>query len=164
MILPHHKKALAITTAYIVLVGAAYMIAKYADQKIDELAESTNKTTQEQPASDIPGVHLMNGRISIPEYDNITITKNQPLMGFNNPIENTDIALLRYTAETEHDGETVQLIPEEMWILPGKTVPINIYDQLTTGQYDTKITIYTMDPETDYELGTEVQNITITVN
>ena len=154
----------------VITVASLIYIAYNATRKQAKTADKNTEApaVSEEPASDNtenPGWHLMNDRITIPDYDDMTVSSGQPLMGFNNPIENKDIALLKYTVDVNYESEDIiPLIQEEMWVLPGKTLPIDIAGQLDPGIYKARISIMAKDPEVDDELGIDVQYITITVN
>lgn len=130
-------------------------------QKAQTVVETKNGTRTDESHD---GIRMIAGKVTVHEYEDITVTKDDPLMGFNNPIENEDLALLRYTVDADYDSEDpVPLIQEEMWVLPGKTLPIDVHTQLDPGVYSVRISILAMDPVTDEELGADVQYITVTV-
>lgn len=133
-----------------------------ADKQKTQTTVETEDGTGTDESHD--GIRMIAGKVTVHEYEDITVTKNDPLMGFNNPIENEDLALLRYTVDADYDGEDpVPLIQEEMWVLPGKTLPIDVHAQLDPGVYSVRVSILAMDPVTDEELGADVQYITVTV-
>lgn len=147
---------------FIVIITAD--MRRHVTESRQENGQETTSSTETETTEDTPGHRTIAEKIVVHEYEDITVTADNPLMGFNNPIENEDLALLRYTVDADYESEDpVPLIQEEMWILPGKTLPIDVHSQLDPGVYAVRISILAMDPVTDEELGTDVQYITITV-
>lgn len=154
--------AIAAVTIIVFAYGARNNATNTKDD--DETAQAVVGTEGPATEPDTPGRRTIGDRIVVPSYEDITVTSDQPLMGFDNPMENEDAAVLRYTVDANYDSkDVIPLIQEEMWILPGKTLPIDIHSQLKPGVYDVRISILAKDPEQDYEIGTDVQYITVTV-
>lgn len=155
---------LGVTITVASVMYFAHVSNRKTAKQADKTAKGTVDAAPETEGRETPGQHIMGDRIVIPDYDDITVTSDSPLMGFNNPIENEDVALLRYMVDADYEStEPIPLIQEEMWVLPGKTLPIDIKSQLDPGVYAIRISILAKDPGTDIELGADVQYVIITV-